>query len=234
MIDSFIYLQHFDRCCSLIHTIDDKPVAAFIDHHESPRLGDIYRGRVVKLETAYAFVDIGISKPALLKRRALTLHEGQYVNVRIVREGIKNSYEKKGPQVVLDDTQNDKLSLYSHDNTVACLLRRAPKWQQYIQDLVAKISKDKDIAKQSILIIVNTEDLFIAVKQICQNEKIIIKLQQQSFPDHVKTCWNDLLHEVHTFDEGGYIVMEETAVLTTIDINTTAFCDSDRPYIILK
>lgn len=228
MNSDLLYLQHYENGCRLLHCVDEQPHAAFIDLYQRPRWGNIYRGRVVKLEQNYAWIDIGYERPALLKRRTMVLHEGQFLIVRINREAVINRFEDKGPQVVVDDAY-DRQHLNDGDISVIkkpMLIREAlSSWERYIQSLTLNTVQERCLWVDSI-------ELFDRTKMLPQSQGLKIRLHQRSFRKQIDLIWDEFLDDVHILPAGGYATMEETSVLTVIDVNTSALESGGQTFVI--
>jgi Ribonuclease G/E len=210
MSSSYIYLECFANGCRLLHLIDEKPVAAFIDLDNTPHYGDIFWGRILRLEPTYAWIDIGASKPALLKRKKQELYEGQSIAVRITRQAISNAYENKGSQVVREN-------MISTHKAPHLLQEAEPQWLEYLLSLPTA---------QGTMVYVKHADLFQKLRQTGLAGELSLVLQQIApTPPIVQQVWDEITGAMHPLPQGGHLIVEETVALTVFDVNTTGIED---------
>jgi Ribonuclease G/E len=192
----WVWLSHFgkeDEVKSLILTnLKDKV-----------RVGDLYQGRVQRIEGERAWVDIGCSKPALLRNKASSLKAGEVICVHIDRIPLRTIRGYKGAQV----TQNP-FPLEAPSNKIGKIYAAPEEWLSYLL-----------LVKEPLTVVMNTERLFLALKEANVPHHLTLK-SDISIPAEVRTVWQSLIDPVIDLPKGGWIFIQEGETLTAIDVNT--------------
>ncbi|GAO97753.1 ribonuclease E [Caedimonas varicaedens] len=163
------------------------------------RSGDIYQGRVQRLEGTRIWVDIGHAKPALLAKPHKILNVGELVCVQIERIPLG----QKGAQV----TQTS--SKIAESFSKVGQIHVAPEeWLSYLMK-----------QENSLKIVTNTERVFRHVRALNTLHHITLK-SDLKVPDKISMAWQSLLEPAVQIPGGGWIFIEEGETLTAIDVNT--------------
>ena len=167
------------------------------------RSGDIYQGRVQRLEGTRIWVDIGHTKPALLAKPNKILNVGELVCVHIERVPLYSGRRQKGAQVTLISSKiAESFSKVGQIHVVP------EEWLSYLMK-----------QENSLKIVTNTERVFRHVKALNTLHPVTLK-SDLKVPDKISMAWQSLLEAEIQIPGGGWFFIEEGETLTAIDVNT--------------
>ena len=200
-----IYLEQKDDLIRLTHIVNNSlKNIVFCDN--SPSSGTVYIGQIKHKANTKYWVDIGLCKPALLKKYKQSYTEGELLAVEMLAPPIPEGNLIKNPSV-----KPVYHSAILHNFKVGHILQSiTPKWIEYI-----KAHKEEPIYT-------DWPDLRnILHRDISHDIDVFFDLACK-WRAEINSFWQCLQDNVVALKAGGYLIVDELDALTVIDVNTTS------------